>query len=255
MKVLIAIPCYNCAIQIQRVLIELDKMVPLLKDSIKAIHIIDNHSTDQTLLMSKHTIQNLKNQNLFKLFQNVQNAGLGGSHKNALEMAHNGNFSHLLFFHGDNQATVSDIPLIIQYSLLNNNCTVLGSRFLDSNKLNNYSTLRTIGNKVLNKIFSILTGTEVHDLGSGLNIFEVTHFQHNDFKKFSNDFVFNIDLLLYIIHKRIPFAFFPINWSTTDQKSNANALLVGIKSIMRLMRWLLKIHPSSAQPPKSCHIS
>lgn len=242
MEVLVAIPCYNCETQIVRVLRELNEV---LDDCprIKKIAVIDNRSIDQTVIMASECISGLTHKDIYSVYKNEVNAGLGGTHKIAFEMAKKEGFSHLMILHGDHQASPADMPLLIKSSEENSEMTVLGSRFRDLGLLSGFSKVRIAGNLALNFFYTAFSGKKVSDLGSGLNLFRINDVNFDEAKYFDNGFTFNMDLLLYFIKRKKPFRYEPIHWSTTDQVSNVNALKVGWKTAKKLIFWKLGHQP------------
>lgn len=240
MKIAIAIPCYNCELQILRVLRELDSMINEQK-LIKEVFIIENNSSDQTLSQTLKEIENLKNKSIFFVYQNQENIGLGGTHKIAFTLAKQKDFTHLLILHGDHQASTHDVPVLIENLVQKNGITTLGSRFLNLKNLSGYSQIRKTGNIVLNVIYSIATRKKISDLGSGLNIFRTGDFPSEVYQNFDNGFTFNMDILLYMIRKKIEFQYIPIKWSTIDQISNAKSLKVGLKTLTKLVKWVFSV--------------
>ena len=246
MKIAIAIPCYNCEVQIRRLLLELDEVM-LGQELITEVYLVENNGTDSTLAEALRTISKLKTKGKFSVFQNPKNIGLGGTHKVAFTIAKNRKMSHLIILHGDHQAAPNDIPLLIEKLKENNGTSILGSRFLDMKRLSGYSLLRKTGNIVLNQIYSLATKVKVTDLGSGLNIFCLYDLAPEAYQNFDDGFTFNMDLLLYLISKKVTFKYVSISWTTADQISNARALSVGLKSLIKLFRWrfsLKNINPN-----------
>lgn len=237
MRVAVGIPAYNCQLQIERVLKELDSVISS-KIGIQSVFVIDNRSSDLTIQAALKAVLQMKNSGLVEVYRNFENAGLGGSHKVAFTLARNKDMTHLLILHGDHQAAPRDIPSLLQAS---DGSSVLGSRFSEISKLKGYSFVRTAGNLALNALYSVFTFKKITDLGSGLNLFRISDFAESDLQNFDNGFAFNMDLLLYLIRTRTAFTYVPISWSTTDQISNAKALQVGLKTLKKLFLWLLRI--------------
>lgn len=254
MKIAVAIPCYNCEAQISRLLLELDKVL-VEHELISEVFLMENNGTDSTLAEALRTISKLKSKNKFSAFQNPKNIGLGGTHKIAFTLANRRKMSHLLVLHGDHQATPTDIPLLLEKLKEFNGVSILGSRFLDQRKLSGYSPLRKAGNIALNKIYSLVTNVTVSDLGSGLNIFRLHDFDPENYQNFDDGFTFNMDLLLYLIEKKIPFKYIPVRWTTTDQVSNARALSVGLKTLIKLIRWSFSLKNKNPNHYESKNIS
>lgn len=245
MNVLVAIPCYNCELQIARVLKELDGVLDECP-WIKKVAVIDNRSKDRTAETAGKCIETLKHSRIFHVYRNTVNAGLGGTHKIAFTMADKEGFTHLMILHGDHQATPRDIPALFREAVANPATTVLGSRFRDLSLLSGFSKIRIAGNLGLNVLYTLGSGRKVSDLGSGLNLFCMNDVKLNEIQKFDNGFAFNMDLLLYFIKNRRKLIYVPIHWSTTDQISNVNALKVGWKTTKILFLWMLHKFPNES---------
>ena len=254
MKIAIAIPCYNCEVQIKRLLFELDNVL-IHQELISKVFLIENNSTDSTLAVAIRTISELKTKKFFSVFQNPKNIGLGGTHKIAFTLARKEAISHLIVLHGDHQATPNDIPFLIQKLHEFNGISVLGARFLNLQKLSGYSLLRKVGNIALNRIYSLVTKVTVADLGSGLNAFRLADFNREEYQNFDDGFTFNMDLLLYLIEKKVAFKYVPIKWTTVDQISNAHAFSVGMKTLIKLFRWSLTLKNKNQNHYDSKNIS
>ena len=236
MQVLLAIPSYNCEQQIGRVVKSLASFRPALSNQIARVIIFDNRSHDGTIASATAAVRQFQIEDWISVALNEENYGLGGTHKVALSWAIENKFSHVIVFHGDNQGAVEDIPRVLEL-FHEENQLALGSRFMSGARREGYSKIRTIGNRVLNVIFTCLTGRDIKDLGSGLNGINLDVFESSEYLEFSNSFAFNVDLLLFAIRRRQRICFFPIVWREFDQISNAKNVRVAISMLASLLRW------------------
>jgi len=215
-KVLLFIPTFQCQEQIQRVLLKISTEI---QKEIELILLVDNISKDKTIenvILSSGRIQSCK----FLVLKNKENYGLGGSHKIAFRYALENEFDYILVLHGDDQANIEDaINLLINKQYLNFDC-YLGSRFMRDSKLIGYSAFRKAGNFIFNKLFTILAGQNIFDLGSGLNMYRLKAFKDWEFMQYPDDLVFNYVMLLNSCIKKQSIYFFPITWTEEDQISN-----------------------------------
>ena len=234
-RILMAIPAYNCEKQIRRVLSGLARIRPELAFVDKVI-VFDNQSSDSTLAEAEAQIQIDQTERWIEARKNPRNVGLGGTHKIAFAEALAQNFSHLIIFHGDDQGEAQDLPRLIRNLQLDYDA-VLGSRFMSGSKRPGYSWLRIGGNRLLNLAYSLLTFKKIEDLGSGLNGFRVSTLRSLPFQNFSNDFTFNMDLLLALVGVKARLCFIPITWKELDQVSNARTFRVGWQSLKTLFAW------------------
>ncbi|MBC7464636.1 MAG: glycosyltransferase family 2 protein [Bdellovibrio sp.] len=238
MKVLIAIPCYNCEKQISRVLTKIERILKSA-EQVEGIVVIDNRSNDQTVAVAKRTLEKIKFSIPADIYVNEANYGLGGSHKVAFKLCEKYRCDYLAIVHGDDQANPDDLIRLIKAAVINKEQTVLGSRFMAENTLSNYSPARRRGNKALNFLYSILTLTEIEDLGSGLNLFYTKYITPQILNNCDNDFTFNMDLLLNMVKHKIKFIYRPIFWKSEDEISNAKAFDVGYQSTVKILKWCI----------------
>lgn len=237
-KNILFIPMYNCEKQIVRML---EKIVLLELSFVDEMIFIDNCSSDGTsIAVSKFkNLSDISSAVNVKLIQNNINFGLGGSFKIAVNYAKENGFSSMIWLHGDDQADVNDISRIWDHYKQTQTKCVFGARFMNQSNLDNYSKIRTYGNKVLNKLYKIFLGTEIHELGSGLNVYDVKAIYDSSINKWPMHIAFDLNLLFLFIKKQNQYEWFPINWSEDDQESNANNIIVGIQILFYLFYFLI----------------
>lgn len=246
-KVLIAIPAYRCEKQITRVLDEIDDE---LAARVAEIAVIDNGSPDGTVaaaLAYKKTGR-LKNLHVYK---NKDNYNLGGTHKVAFLKAQQMGLTHVVILHGDNQAKSDEAKLLLDYAEAHPATqTVLGSRFSKGSKLQGYDWKRIWGNRVLNIVYTILTGRNCKDLGSGLNLFALRDLDQSTYLEFADKLTFNFELLLDLIKRKVKFAYVPITWREEDQMSNARNFNVAKIAFINVVQWRLGKTKQPAHKPE-----
>ena len=185
-KNLIFIPCYNCEIQILRVL---KKLVILSEIYYFDVIIINNKSRDKTSSNIKQFFLN-KNinpiKNNFKLFENKENYGLGGSHKIAYEYFYDHNYENLIIHQGDDQGDPEDLLIALQEKE-NDTKLIMGSRFKNLNKIRGYSKIKIIFNLTFNIIASIIL-KKIYELSSGQLIINRDLLKNKTYKKFPTNF-------------------------------------------------------------------
>lgn len=233
-KVLIAIPAYRCETQLPRVLDEIDDE---LAARVVEIAVIDNGSPDGTVaaaLAYKKTGR-LKNLHVYK---NKDNYNLGGTHKVAFLKAEKMGLTHVVILHGDNQAKSGEAKLLLDYAAQHEDKqTVLGSRFSKGSKLHGYNWQRIYGNRLLNVVYSIFTGRNCQDLGSGLNLFAMRDLDQKTYLEFADKLTFNFELLLDLIKRKVGFAYVPITWREEDQVSNARNFNIFKIALINVVQW------------------
>ena len=227
-KILVFIPAYRCQNQITRVLRQFDAKVQYWVDTVL---LVDNVSPDNTVNNSINLGSSIFTKSKFVVSKNVNNYGLGGSHKVAFDYATKNNFDYVVVLHGDDQASIKDlIPYLESGSYQEVDC-LLGARFMKGSKLEGYSCFRTLGNRAFNLMFSMALFRKIYDLGSGLNLYRVSSLDIAKIKSFPDDLTFNYVFIIAGQHKKQRIRFFPISWREVDQSSNVRLFRQSIKVI------------------------
>lgn len=234
-KVLIAIPSYRCENQITRVLDEIDEK---LLNRVEEIAVIDNGSPDKTVEKVLEYKKTGRLGDKLRIYRNVDNYNLGGSHKVAFLRAEALGLTHVVIIHGDNQAKSDEANLLLDFAEAHpEHQTVLGSRFNSKSNLIGYDFKRIYGNKALNLLYTIITFRYCEDLGSGLNLFALKDLNKNTYLQFADKLTFNFELLLDLIKRKVNFAYMPITWREEDQVSNARNFNIGKTALVNLFEW------------------
>ena len=235
LKTFIAIPAYNCAPQISRVLDEIDTD---LAARVEEIWVIDNRSTDGTAEVAVAYAAKGRLPNL-RVFQTQQNNNLGGTHKVAFNHAAALGGTHVAILHGDNQAKSSEVGMLLDVAESGKAQTVLGSRFSKGSTLQGYDWKRIAGNRVLNAIYSVVALRKLSDLGSGINLFALSDLDPKTYQRFADKLTFNFELLLDLVSRKVRFVYVPITWREDDQVSNARNWNIFRTALVNLLKWRL----------------
>lgn len=231
MKTIVAIPAYNCAQQLPRVLAGLDSE---RARSVHEIWVVDNGSTDGTADVATRLAAEWSN---LRVFRNRRNVNLGGTHKTVFLKAKETGATHVVILHGDDQAKAQEAYELIALAAEGGPQTVLGSRFARGARLHGYDAKRILGNRVLNLLFSVGTFRSLTDLGSGLNLFALADLDPRTYLRFGDRLSFNYELILDLVRRRVAFRYLPITWREEDQVSNARNVRVFTDGLAILARW------------------
>ncbi len=215
-RILLFIPAYNCEKQIVRVLYQL---LPDIMTYIEEVIVINNRSTDGTeeavlKFKGEHPELNLK------LFRNNENYGLGGSQKVAFNYAVEKGFDYVVMLHGDDQGNIWDFMPVFKRGIYRYYDCVLGARFMRGSRLEGYSLIRTLGNIVYDFLFAAVIKQRVFDLGSGLNMYDVSMLKDGFYLRFPDNLMFNYCMVMALQYYNQTVRFYPISWRETDQVSN-----------------------------------
>lgn len=227
-KILVFIPMYNCEKQIPRVLKQLTGEI---KDYISEVIVVNNRSTDGGEQAAAAAIQAADYPFPAKVLRNVDNYGLGGSHKVAFQYAVEHGFDYVIVLHGDDQGSIADLLPVLKSGKHREVDCCLGGRFLKESSLQGYSGFRTFGNKVFNIIFSISVGKKIADLGAGLNLYKVSMLKDDFYHTYPDNLTFNCYMLFALSHYKQTHCFFPIVWREEDQVSNVKMTKQAIQTL------------------------
>jgi len=230
-RILVFIPSYRCEAQITRVI---DQFTAEMQSAVDTVLVVDNRSPDGTLAAAIERGKARLIDCRFIAWTNDENYGLGGSHKAAFRYAIEQGFEYLVVLHGDDQADIRDLIPVLGAATSNGSDCMLGARFMKSSRLQGYSWFRTFGNRVYNKLFSLVALKNIYDLGSGLNLYRLEAFREFYYKGFPDDLTFNYVMLLASYQRGQRVRFFPISWREEDQVSNVRLFRQAIK-VLRLL--------------------
>ena len=231
-----AIPAYNCAPQIGRVLSGFDEK---LLDRLSEVIVIDDRGKDDTGAAALVALEQLPfEHSKIKVVRNNVNLGLGGSHKMAFLYGQKMVADYVAILHGDDQAKAPELNMLLDAAEADPEVgAVLGSRFMKGSTLRGYAWERIWGNRVFNLMYTVLTGRRTLDLGSGLNLFRLKDLADNRFLGFDDRMTFNFDLLLDYYTKHTKLRYVPITWTEEDQVTNARNVAVGRRAMGQLLKW------------------
>jgi glycosyltransferase involved in cell wall biosynthesis len=235
-RILVFIPCYNCERQIGRVLRQF-RIVPA--GTFEEILVVDNRSRDRTASVAAEALSSAGSTPA-RVVRNIENYGLGGSHKAAFAYAAGERFSHVVVLHGDDQGSIDEVLPILRAGDHRRFDACLGARFMHGSRLLGYSRLRRAGNRAFNALFSASVGRRVFDLGSGLNIFGSAAFESSACLRFPDDLRFNVHLLLSLYDRNLRVSYFPISWREDDQVSNVKMFTQALRTATAAGEYVLR---------------
>lgn len=155
-KVCIIIPCFNEEAAIAKTINEVH-----LNMENATIVVVDDCSTDKTLLVAKST-------NKATVISLPCNLGVGGAVQTGMIFARDHNFDFAVKLDGDGQHNPVEVSQMLQHLFHDQADIIIGSRFL-SPDLEGYksSFLRRFGIKFLEILCKLLTGLKITDPTSG----------------------------------------------------------------------------------------
>jgi glycosyltransferase involved in cell wall biosynthesis len=215
----VIIPAYNEEKIIAQTIKGLKKELNKL-DLDYEIIVVNDASTDKT----RGGLEKINN---IKLINHPYNKGYGASLKTGIK---NTKFDLLLFFDGDGQHPVEEIPNLLKYS--RDFDMVTGARIKKGYK---GPYIRQPGKKLLNSIANYLTGRKIPDLNCGFRVIrkeELLRFLHI----MPNGFSFSTTTTLAFIKESLNVKFIPIRVKRRTGKSTVKS-----KDALRMLLLILRI--------------
>jgi glycosyltransferase involved in cell wall biosynthesis len=191
-RVLIYVPAYNAASQIEKTL---NRIPESIRAAAREILVVNNASTDETAkivdsIQQKGGIPNLK------LITNAKNLGYGGSQKVAYQRAIDENYDVVAMVHADGQYAPEILPKMLEPVVRGETDLLFGSRIKGNPLKGGMPVIRYLGNRVLTTFQNIFLGLSISEYHSGYRIYSVEAFRKIPFQNLSNDYHFDTEILI-----------------------------------------------------------
>ena len=248
-KILIFIPAYNVANHI----IKTFSLIPFnLINKIANISylIIDDYSQDKTAKKIDWIFSRYKKLNI-TLKKNKTNIGYGGVQKYAFNYSIRKNFDACIMLHGDGQyhprfLKKFMITFIKTTNFSNNNSDItgiiFGSRMLKWRDaiIGGMPFYKFIGNKILTFFQNKLLFTKISEFHSGYRMYNVVALKKINFKKLTNKFHFDTEIILECLRLNFIIKEFPISTHYGNQVSHLKSIPYGIDVLIVTFRFFIK---------------
>lgn len=190
----VIIPTYNNERTLERVLRGVLEYVPA-----EHVIVVNDGSTDTT----PDILDRFKD--AITILVNEPNRGKGYSLRKAFKHALEKGYEHALTIDSDGQHYPSDIPLLLEQSVLNPGAVIMGSRNMEQEGVPQKSSF---GNKFSNFWFKVETWITLPDTQTGFRIYPL-----KPMKKiwlFTNKFELEIEVIVKLAWRFVPFIAVPI---------------------------------------------
>ena len=230
--VFVVMPAYNA----EKTLVKTYKDIP--KNLVERIILVDDGSHDKTVKVAK------------KLGLDVvvhpQNRGYGGNQKTCYTTALNDNAKIVVMLHPDYQYDATRIPELIEPIVNKRFDIMLGSRIRTrAESLKGGMPLyKYLGNRLLTITQNVILGQNLSEYHTGLRAFKYEVLQKIPFHKFSDDFVFDQQILVSAIRSGFKIGEIPVPVRYFPDASSINfkrSVKYGLSTIASLLLYLLDV--------------
>jgi len=230
--VFVVMPAYNA----EKTLVKTYKDVP--KGIVEKIILVDDGSHDKTVKIAKKLG--------LEVVVHPQNRGYGGNQKTCYTEALNKGAKIVVMLHPDYQYDARLIPDLIKPIADKRFDVMLGSRIRtrEESLSGGMPLYKYFGNRFLTVIQNIVLGQNLSEYHTGLRAFDGNVLRELPFHKFSDDFVFDQQILISAIRERfrigeisVPVRYFPDASSINFKRS----VKYGLSTLMSLFLYLLDV--------------
>jgi len=203
-KVVVVMPAYNAEKTLKKTLDDIPK------NTVNEIILVDDGSHDKTVKLAKKLG--------IKTFVHPQNRGYGGNQKSCYTLALNEGADIVVMVHPDYQYDSSLTGEIIRPIVQGRFDIVLGSRIRSRTEAlaGGMPAYKYFFNRVLTVTQNIVLGQNLSEYHTGFRAFNKKVLKNLPFHKFSDDFVFDQDILVSAIREgykigeiQVPVRYFP----------------------------------------------
>tara|TARA_B100001059_G_scaffold213820_1_gene229985 strand:+ start:2487 stop:3413 length:927 start_codon:yes stop_codon:yes gene_type:complete len=216
MKIAAIIPCYKIK----------NDIIDLINKSLNyfdEIIVVDDKCPYQTGFKVQNRFENKKK---VKVLFNDKNLGVGGAIKNGIHYLLNKNIDIFVKIDGDGQMSLNDLDFLLKPIINNQALYVKGSRFLNYNSKKIMPIQRYYGNKLMSLFFRFFSNDlSLTDPLNGYLVMSNKIFDLINYKKLSNDFFFETDLLFFLKEKKIKVIEIPVTINYEDHNSSFKPIL------------------------------
>lgn len=203
-KIIIVMPAYNAEKTLEKTYNDLPKKFH------KNVILVDDGSHDKTVILAKKLG--------IETFVHPQNRGYGGNQKSCYTLALNKKANVVVMVHPDYQYDSSLVEEIIRPVIQNRFDIVLGSRIRTRSEAlkGGMPPYKYYSNRFLTILENLVLGQNLSEYHTGFRAYNRKVLQRLPYHKFSDDFVFDQDILISAINEnykigeiQVPVRYFP----------------------------------------------
>ncbi len=232
-KIIVVMPAYNAAKTLKKTVNDIPKGIA------DQIILVDDGSHDQTIKIAK--------QLGIKTFVHPQNRGYGGNQKTCYTMALNEGSDIVVMIHPDYQYDSSLLKEMVNPIIDGRFDIMFGSRIRSRNEAlaGGMPPYKYYFNRILTIFQNIVLGQNLSEYHTGYRAFHKRVLTTLPFHKFSDDFVFDQDIVIAAIYKNfkigeiaVPVRYFPEASSINFRRSAK----YGLETLFGLIKYVAAIN-------------
>jgi glycosyltransferase involved in cell wall biosynthesis len=215
-KVIVVLPAYNAASTLEKTIAD----VPL--ESVSEFILVDDVSRDNTIGVAESLKGKLSKP--FSIYRHEKNLGYGGNQKTCYKEALEKGADIVVMLHPDYQYDPRLVKYFVEFIKDGYFDVVLGSRIRTRREAleGGMPLYKYLFNRVLTLWENIASGQNLSEWHTGMRAYSKKVLETIDFQKFSDDFVFDTEMLFAISEHRFRIGDIPVPVRYFDEASSIN---------------------------------
>ena len=191
-KVTVVLPAYNAALTLEKTLADL----PM--DYVDDIILVDDKSKDSTILVAQSLVATYPK---LYVFAREKNSGYGANQKDCYEIALKRGADIIVMVHPDFQYDPRLVKHFVEFIREDYFDVVLGSRIRTRREAlaGGMPFYKYIANRFLTLWENIMSGQNLSEWHTGMRAYRRKVLETIDFRKFSDDFIFDTQMLFKVV--------------------------------------------------------
>ncbi len=232
-KVIVVMPAYNAELTLEK------SCRDIPEGAVDEVILCDDHSRDKTVEIAK----NLG----LTVVVHDRNRGYGANQKTCFAIAPKDAADVIVLLHPDYQYDSRKIPKLIQPILDGKRDVMLGSRISGGGTLKGGMPLyKYIANKLLTFFENLVLGLGLSEYHTGLRAYSRRFLEKVDFRNFSDDFLFDAQILMQAARFKFRVGEIPIETRYFKEASQVGFLAgikYGIGTLWELVKFIMSVRP------------
>lgn len=234
-KVIVVLPAYNAAATLEKTIAD----VPL--DSVSEFILVDDKSKDTTIKVAEALAKRLSKP--FIIHEHERNLGYGGNQKTCYRMALERGADIVVMLHPDYQYDSRVIKYFVDFIRDGYFDVMLGSRVRSRKETlaGGMPPYKYIFNRLLTLWYNIATGYNLGEWHTGMRGYSREVLEKIDFRKFSDDFVFDTQMLFAITENQFRVGDIPVPCRYFKEASSINlkrSIRYGLTGVWESFKYL-----------------
>lgn len=230
-RVIIVLPAYNATNTLKQTVEEIPK------SRVSEIILVDDCSQDETL--------KLANELGLTIYRHFQNLGYGANQKTCYHLALERGADIVVMLHPDYQYDPKLIPYFVDFIKDGYFDVMLGSRIRTRSEAiaGGMPKYKYYANRLLTLIENIVSGQNLTEWHTGMRAYKREVLEAIDYNKFSNDFVFDTQMLFAIVERGFKIGEIPVPVRYLPQGSSISwqrSVSYGLETVAVAIGFLLK---------------